>query len=1143
MKIKKLFVPLIAGMLTLGPVMSVVENIQTDAATQQFIDDTDGDGQWNIDESQIKVEISDWENVDFKLSNAETSGENGKYSIKINDGINNIPSMSSAAITLKFKCDKMSDDNIANLNLFVEAKDNNGEFWSNNLNSDRGDSLNYKDGIYTVTFNVVTGISENLTFNLQNIVSKTIPEFIEGGIINGTNYYNISVDTPREDLLIRVPLNKDVDSEEYVTPDEYEVWAKRIAVYANSLSCTQDVYREKLFINTCNENLSIPGVCSIERLVQYSPDVMTQIIDKEIKYEENRINWTELHEIAHAYSGENFFNSFNIGFTDEVFTNLRGLTAIQNCDNLHCDNSHENKECNDIGCTNIVYGGYILPYDKIMYQLEDMYKVEEDVSKSYDSSVLWFAVPNRFMNITNGNGWNIDKNNWNEDKAKKNGWDVLETFFNPPVKYLAAENEDVVRTFMAYTGMSYKSDKQGYKQFAMTLYALYDIAKEKGIIINDLSFNEFLEQSFGTYKGRDSIIKEYVTHMISDDLATSDLRIIQQPTDTTAKIGEKLKVIVAATGEDLSYKWFYKDANQKSFNYANVSADNYTTIMTKDCDGRQICCEITDKYGNITQSDIVTLKSKVAVVNQPIDTFAEYGEQIDVKVKATGNGLVYKWYYKDFGKTSFIHTKTFTGDTYTATMNEARDGRQIYCEISDAYGNSVQTNIVTLKSKVAITQQPTDVSAEIGKTISTVVEATGNDLTYQWYFKNKDEPADAKFKKSSITTADYTTVMNEERNGRQVYCVITDKYGNSVQTDTVSLYRNVVITKEPTDINVEIGQKFSIFVEATGKDLTYQWYYKDAGKTTFLYTKTFTGNTYETTMSEARDGRQVYCIITDKFGNSVQTNTVTLKSKVAITQQPTDVSAEYGQKFSAVVEATGKDLTYQWYYKDAGKTTFLYTKTFTGNTYETTMSEARDGRQLYCIITDKYGNRVQTDTVTLKSKVAITQQPTDVSAEHGEWISVSVSATGKNLTYQWYMFDEAFNTWEKIGSNSNIYSFYANYYSNDGCCYFYCIITDEYGNSVQTNTVTLKYKVSITQQPTDVSAEYGEWISLSVNATGKNLTYQWYMFDEAFNTWEKIGLNSDTFSRMAINTEYFYCNITDEYGNSVESDIITVNVY
>jgi hypothetical protein len=37
-----------------------------------------------------------------------------------------------------------------------------------------------------------------------------------------------------------------------------------------------------------------------------------------------------------------------------------------------------------------------------------------------------------------------------------------------------------------------------------------------------------------------------------------------------------------------------------------------------------------------------------------------------------------------------------------------------------------------------------------------------------------------------------------------------------------------------------------------------------------------TGYTYSVQLTDARDGNQVYCVITDALGNSVRTDTVTM---------------------------------------------------------------------------------------------------------------------------------------------------------------------------------------------------------------------------------------------------------------------------
>ena len=182
-----------------------------------------------------------------------------------------------------------------------------------------------------------------------------------------------------------------------------------------------------------------------------------------------------------------------------------------------------------------------------------------------------------------------------------------------------------------------------------------------------------------------------------------------------------------------------------------------------------------------------------------------------------------------------------------------------------------------LIAPLAIVKQPESVVVPNGKKASVTVNATGDGLTYKWYYKNKSM---TKFVEStSMTSATYSVdKMTVFRDGRQLYCVITDKYGNSVKTDTVTLSigNALKITAQPESVVVPNGKKASVTVNATGEGLTYKWYYKNKGASKFSYTSTFTGNKYSVTMSDSRDGRQIYCVITDKYGNSVKTDTVTL---------------------------------------------------------------------------------------------------------------------------------------------------------------------------------------------------------------------------------------------------------------------------
>jgi hypothetical protein len=133
------------------------------------------------------------------------------------------------------------------------------------------------------------------------------------------------------------------------------------------------------------------------------------------------------------------------------------------------------------------------------------------------------------------------------------------------------------------------------------------------------------------------------------------------------------------------------------------------------------------------------------------------------------------------------------------------------------------------------------------------------------------------FGKSSVTSNTYTVKMSAASNGRQVYCVVTDKNGKSVtsNTATLSMSAELKITKQPVDVTAAPGATATVTVTATGDGLTYQWYIKNVGQAGFAKSSV-TSNTYSVKMSASNDGRQLYCVVKDQYGKSVKSNVVTL---------------------------------------------------------------------------------------------------------------------------------------------------------------------------------------------------------------------------------------------------------------------------
>ena len=363
-----------------------------------------------------------------------------------------------------------------------------------------------------------------------------------------------------------------------------------------------------------------------------------------------------------------------------------------------------------------------------------------------------------------------------------------------------------------------------------------------------------------------------------------EIEIVTQPQNVLVAPGAKATISVEATGKDLTYTWYTKDAGATEFVKSSVTKSSYSVTMNASRHGREVYCVIKDKYGEKLQTETAKMEMVITpleITAQPQSVVVAEGEEAKVTVEANGDGLTYKWYFAAAGSSDFTYTKSFTGNSYFVEMTEARSGRQVYCVITDDYGESVTTETATLSMKgaLAITKDLTaETYIEEGAVISLNIEATGDELTYQWYTKL---PGAAEFTASSTTDTYTLNAAGTEMAGLQAYCVVTDAYGATVtsKTTTIKYKAPLAITTQPLSVAVLDGEVAIVTFEATGDGLTYEWYFAAPGSTTFKKTDSFTSNEYSVAMNEDRDGRQVYCVVTDMYGASVQTETVTLSLK------------------------------------------------------------------------------------------------------------------------------------------------------------------------------------------------------------------------------------------------------------------------
>ncbi len=370
------------------------------------------------------------------------------------------------------------------------------------------------------------------------------------------------------------------------------------------------------------------------------------------------------------------------------------------------------------------------------------------------------------------------------------------------------------------------------------------------------------------------------------------------------------------------------------------------------------------------------------------------------------------------------------------------------------------------------------------------------------------------------------------------------QYDGSTDTDCnwCGLTRNLAaITTQPKSAYAKMGATAKVTIAATGDGLTYTWYIKNAGKTSYSKSSV-TGSTYSAKMSDSSKDRVVYCVVKDAYGNVVESKKVALRESVSVTTQPKTTYTKMGATAKATVKASGDSLTYTWYIKNAGKTSYTKSSVKTAS-YSVKMSSTTKNRVVYCVVKDKYGKTVTTNKVAFREAVSVTTQPKTTYTKMGATSKITVKASGDSLTYTWYIKNAGASKYSKSSVKTASYSVKMSSTTKDRVVY--CVVKDKYGKTVTTNKVRLREAVSITTHPKTVTVKTNSTAKVSVKASGDGLTYTWYYKNAGASKYSKSSVKTASYSvKMSSTTKnrVVYCVVKDKYGKTVKTVAVTLKM-
>lgn len=621
---------------------------------------------------------------------------------------------------------------------------------------------------------------------------------------------------------------------------------------------------------------------------------------------------------------------------------------------------------------------------------------------------------------------------------------------------------------------------------------------------------------------------------------TPSASIAVQPVNAAVCVGDATSFSVQTSGTVASYQWQensgagFVNLNNGGL-YSNVTTSTLTINgVSASMNGYQYQCLISGCATAINSVAATLSVGALASINtQPNNLTLCQGASGTFSL-TTAPTLSYQWQVNTGGGfTNLSNGATYTGVTTTSlqivSMQAAMNNYQYQCVINGCGGSSIISNQVTLNlgTTATILTQPVNVNL-CGPGNAAFSITANNAQSYQWMVNtgggfvpivNSSVYSNASSATLGITGA------TSSFNSYQYQCSIASCSGSTLVSAAAQLTVSplAVITVQPQNQSVCEGATATFSFTALNAQ-SYTW---NGGFGAALSPMVNGGNIQITgssisllNVNNALSNFNLSCIITDCSGNT-STNIVALTviPQVAIGSSPTNQSVCEGDNVSFSVAASNA-LSYQWQVNSGGGFVNLSSGGFYSNVTSATLnisnsSASLSGFQYQCVVSGCANSSLQSSSATLiVMPVAnlISQSPAVVLCEGGS-TSLFVTPSIPGVSFQWQVntgagFIALNDGGIYSGSTTSLLSISAVTAAEDGNIY-QCIYTS-CGPSKSSLPIPFSVQTIplVTKQPLDVKICEGDNASFSVEAIGKNPSYQWQISSDGGFTFTDLSPSS-----------------------------------
>jgi len=537
--------------------------------------------------------------------------------------------------------------------------------------------------------------------------------------------------------------------------------------------------------------------------------------------------------------------------------------------------------------------------------------------------------------------------------------------------------------------------------------------------------------------------------------------------------GDMVTFGVGASGSS-SYQWKKDGAN-----IAGATAASYSISSVSESDSGNYTVEVTTCAANFT-SKVATLSVEgpltfPSIGTQPSNEAAGLGGSITLSVGAIGGELSYQWYK---GSAAIAGA---TGATYALSGIQAQDTGDYTVVVSNTVG-SIESSIATVSVEMppSIESQPSGSSIVIGDSLMLSVSASGESLSYQWK-KNGSLITGA-------TSASYTISIASESDAGE-YQVVVSNAGGSMTSNPVDVSVSSAPALSVSTNLISITAGDDVVLTAIGLNGYYnletiRWY-----TTGYFYPSLLSpGSSFSIYDASEYDEKTYWFEVETIEGDVIRSESfeLTLDSASVPTMlaHPTSQSVTPGSSVTLSVSASGGSLSYQWY-KGGSLITGATSATYTIGS----ASEADAGA--YTVVVSNSAGSATSNAVTLTVEdfsgpgaevPSIDTQPTLQSVTSGDNVTLSVSASGGLLSYQWQTYLPP-SGWQDIEVATSS-SYTATYNVNSDSGSFRVVVSNSAGSVTSEPVQVLVDDLSKSYALSDVIMTWSEAISYANSEGG-----------------------------------------------------------